>query len=124
MPVTPLEPLKIAPKPAEMPQQTSKTCRKCGQQQPLERFPFRKAEQLYRGTCKACRAAESRALRSAPEHAERIRAAERLRSQARRTAICAWEQAHPDNMRPGRQRRAARAKARRAAARAVLKPTP
>jgi hypothetical protein len=67
----------------------AKVCRKCGTPQPLERFPFRKAEQSYRGTCKACRAAESRTLRRSPKHAERIREAERQRSAARKDYILA-----------------------------------
>jgi len=101
-----------------------KTCRKCGIPQPLERFPFRKDQQQYRTTCKACRAAESYALRHHPDHAARIREAERVRSLRRRAAILKWQREHPDRMRPGRQRRAARQKARRAAARAGLTTTP
>ena len=101
-----------------MPTEASeKTCRKCGIPQPLECFPFRKAEQTYRNTCKACRAAESHALRHHPDHAERIREAERVRSQRRRPAILKWQREHPDNMRPGQQRRWARRKDKRAAAR-------
>lgn len=106
---------------------TDKICRKCGIPQPLERFPFRKAEQSYRGTCKACRAAESRVLRSSPEHAERIREAERIRSRHRRPDILKWQREHLDNMRPGYRRRAARRKERLAAARlaaAQVSPTP
>jgi hypothetical protein len=95
---------------------STKVCRKCGIEQPLARFPFRKAEQTYRGTCKACRAAESHALRHHPDHAARIREAERVRSLKRRPAILKWQREHPDNMRPGRQRRWARRKAKRAAA--------
>jgi hypothetical protein len=94
-----------------------KVCRKCGIPQPLERFPFRKAEQLYRGTCKTCRAAESRALRSSPEHVDRIREAERLRSLRRRPAILQWQREHPDNMRPGQKRRWTRRNERLKAAR-------
>ncbi len=100
--------------PAEAP---PKTCRKCGIPQPLDRFPFRKAEQCYRNTCKACRAAESYALRHHPDHAARIREAERVRSRRRRPAIRAWELQHADQLRPGRQRRWARRKEKLAAAR-------
>ncbi|TDN38270.1 hypothetical protein E4631_06120 [Hymenobacter sp. UV11] len=96
-----------------------KACKKCGIPQLLERFPFLKAEQKYRGTCKACRAAELRALRRHPDHAERMREAERVRSQRRRPAILQWQREHPDNMRPGRQRRAAARAARQAAAHAA-----
>jgi hypothetical protein len=96
---------------------TVKTCRKCGIPQPLERFPFRKAEQTYRGTCKDCRAAESHALRHHPDHAERIREAERVRSLRRRPSILKWQREHPDRMRPGRQRRWARRKDKLAAER-------
>jgi hypothetical protein len=92
-------------------------CRKCSIEQPLDRFPFRKAEQRYRGTCKACRAAESHALRHHPAHAARIREAERVRSFKRRAAILKWQREHPDRMRPGRHRRWARRKAKLAAAR-------
>lgn len=98
---------------------SEKVCRQCGIPQPLARFPFRRAEQTYRGTCKACRAAESRALRQHPDHAARIREAERVRSRRRRPAIVQWQREHPDQLRPGRQRRAARQQARRAAARAA-----
>lgn len=98
-------------------QPLNKVCRKCGISQPLACFPFRKAEQTYRNPCKACRAAESYALRHHPDHAERIREAERVRSLKRRPAILKWQREHPDNMRPGRQRRWARSNARRAAAR-------
>ena len=97
----------------------NKVCRKCGIQQPLDRFPFRKAEQTYRGTCKACRAAESHALRHHPDHAPIIRERERVRSLKRRPAILKWQREHPDNMRPGQQRRAARRAAKLAAARAT-----
>lgn len=100
-----------------------KVCRKCGIPQPLERFPFRKAEQLYRGTCKACRAAESHALRHHPDHAEHIREAERARSQRRRPAILKWQREHSDQMRPGRQRRWARRAAKLAEARAAMDTT-
>lgn len=101
-----------------------KTCRKCGIPQPLEHFPFRKAEQTYRGTCKACRAAESRALRRHPDHAARIREAERVRSLRRRPAILKWQREHPDQMRAGQQRRWARRKdkLKRAAYRPLLGP--
>jgi hypothetical protein len=95
----------------------AKVCRKCSIEQPLDRFPFRKAEQRYRGTCKACRAAESHALRHHPAHAARIREAERVRSFKRRAAILKWQREHPDRMRPGRHRRWARRKAKLAAAR-------
>ncbi len=98
---------------------TDKACRKCGVVQPLERFPFRKAEQTYRGTCKACRAAESYARRHHPDHAPLIRERERVRSSRRRPAIRQWERNHPDNMRPGQRRRAARRAAKLAAARLV-----
>jgi hypothetical protein len=101
----------------ETPEDLLKTCRKCGIAQPLDRFPFRKAEQCYRHTCKACRAAESLALRHHPDHAERIREAERLRSLKRRPAILKWQHEHPDNMRPGRRRRWQRRAAKMAAAR-------
>ncbi|TVT40650.1 hypothetical protein FNT36_14370 [Hymenobacter setariae] len=104
---------------------TTKVCRKCGIPQPLERFPFEKARQTHRGTCKACRAAESRALRSSAEHAERIREAERIRSKRRRPYILKWQREHPDNMLPGYRRRAARRKERLAAARlAAAQATP
>ncbi|MGI4862607.1 MAG: hypothetical protein ACRYFZ_01700 [Janthinobacterium lividum] len=106
------------------PEPLEKVCRKCGEAQPLERFPFRKAEQTYRGTCKACRAVESYALRHHPDHAARIRERERVRTAGRRPAIRAWERAHPDNLRPGQQRRTARQKARRAAARVALASPP
>jgi hypothetical protein len=48
--------------------------------QPLERFPFHKAEQTYRGTCKACRAAESRARRQDPEQGQIIWEREEVRN--------------------------------------------
>lgn len=99
---------------------TEKICLKCGVEQPLARFPFRKAEQKYRNTCKACRAAESYALRHHPDHAPLIRERERVRSLKRRPAILHWQREHPDRMRPGRQRRAARRAAKLAAARAAL----
>lgn len=106
------------------PETLTKVCRKCGIPQPLERFPFRKVEQTYRGTCKACRAAESHALRHSPAHADRIRQQERQRSAARKDAILAWQRAHPDNMRPGRQRRWARRNERLLAARHAARTTP
>lgn len=96
-----------------------KTCRTCGVEQPLERFPFRKAKQRYRGTCKACRAAESYARRHHPDHAPLIRERERVRSLKRRPAILKWQREHPENMRPGQQRRGARRAAKLAAARAA-----
>lgn len=102
---------------------TTKACRKCGIPQPLERFPFRKTEQTYRSTCKACRAAESRALRRSPDHAERIREKERQRSASRKEAILAWQRAHPHNMWPGRQRRWARRNERLKAARLAARTT-
>ena len=95
----------------------NKVCLKCGIEQPLERFPFRKAEQTYRNTCKACRAAESYALRHDPDHAPLIRERERVRSLKRRPAILKWQREHPDTMRPGQQRRAARRAAKQAAQR-------
>jgi hypothetical protein len=104
---------------AETAEISLKTCRKCGVEQPLECFPFRKAEQRYRTTCKACRAAESYALRHHPDHAPIIRERERVRSFKRRPAILKWQREHPDNMRPGQQRRAARRAAKLAAARAA-----
>lgn len=94
-----------------------KTCQRCSITQPLERFPFRKDQQQYRTTCKACRAAESYALRHHPDHAARIREAERVRSLRRRSAILKWQREHPDQMRPGRRRRWARRKAQLAAER-------
>ena len=97
-----------------------KTCRKCGIPQPLERFPFRKDQQQYRTTCKACQAAESHALRHHPDHAARIREAERVRSLRRRSAILKWQREHPDQMRPGRRRRWARRKAKLAAERQAV----
>ena len=113
-----------AENPPETPENSLKTCLKCGIPQLLERFPFRKAEQKHRNTCKACRAAESHALRRDTEHGPLIRERERQRSQRRRPAIRAWERAHPDQMRPGRQRRWARRKAklRRATYRPLLGP--
>jgi len=99
---------------------TAKTCLKCGVEQPLERFPFRKAEQKHRNTCKACRAAESHALRHHPDHAPIIRERERVRSLKRRPAILKWQREHPDNMRPGQQRRAARRAAKLVAARQAV----
>lgn len=108
---------------ASVPAATSdKVCLKCGIAQPLDRFPFRKAEQKYRNTCKACRAAESHALRHHPDHAPLIRERERVRSSKRRPAIQQWEREHPDKMRPGQQRRAARRAAKLAAARQVVDP--
>ena len=110
------------PLPAPAPE---KVCRTCGIAQPLDRFPFRKAEQTYRGTCKTCRAAQSHALRHHPDHAPLIRERERVRSSKRRPAIRQWEREHPDNMRPGQQRRAARRAAKLAAARqAAGQPAP
>lgn len=100
---------------------TDKVCRKCGIPQPLERFPFRKVEQSYRGTCKACRAAESRALRNSPELGQRIRDREKVRNRARQEDIKRWKHEHPDNMRPGQQRRSAWANERHKARRAVLR---
>jgi hypothetical protein len=94
-----------------------KVCLKCGVEQPLDRFPFRKAEQTFRNTCKTCRAAESYALRHHPDHAPRIRERERVRSLKRRPAILKWQREHPNNMRPGQKRREARRAARLAAAR-------
>lgn len=103
---------------------TYKTCRKCGILQPLERFPFRKVDQLYRGTCKACRAAESQARRRDPELGQVIREREEMRNYTRREAIKKWQREHPDNMRPGYHRRAARKKERLTAARlAAAQPT-
>jgi hypothetical protein len=101
---------------------TNKVCLKCGVEQPLERFPFRKAEQKHRNTCKACRAVESYALRHHPDHAPIIRERERVRSKKRRPAILKWQREHPDNMRPGQQRRAARRAAKLAAARQAAGP--
>jgi hypothetical protein len=94
-----------------------KTCQKCGIPQPIERFPFRKAEQTYRGTCKACRAAESQARRRDPELGQIIREREEVRNHTRREAIKKWHREHPDNMRPGHRRRAARRNERLTAAR-------
>jgi hypothetical protein len=108
---------------AETGENPLKTCRKCGIPQPLTRFPFRKAEQCYRHTCKACRAAESLALRHHPDHAGRIREAERVRSLKRRLAILKWQHEHPDNMRPGRRRRWQRRAAKLAAARGLMDTT-
>jgi hypothetical protein len=102
---------------------TDKVCLKCGIPQPLERFPFRKAEQTYRGTCKACRAAESRARRCDPEQGQIIREREEVRNYTRREAIKQWQRDHPDNMRPGQQRRWARTNARLKAARAEARTT-
>jgi len=96
-----------------------KVCIKCGTEQPLERFPFRQDQHTYRNTCKACRAAESHALRHHPDHAAIIRERERVRSLKRRPAILKWQREHPENMRPGQQRRAARRVAKLAAARAA-----
>jgi hypothetical protein len=102
---------------------TYKTCQKCGISQPLERFPFRKAEQSYRGTCKACRAAESRARRRDPEQGQIIREREEMRNHTRQEAIKKWQREHPDNMRPGRQRRWARRNERLKAARLAARTT-
>lgn len=107
---------------AETCENSLKTCLKCGVEQPLARFPFRKAEQKYRNTCKACRAAESHALRHHPDHAPLIRERERVRSLKRRPAILKWQREHPDNMRPGQRRREARRAARLAAARQTAPP--
>lgn len=101
-----------------------KTCRKCGVAQPLARFPFRQDQQTYRGTCKACRAAESHARRHHPDHAPIIRERERVRSLQRRPAILKWQREHPENMRPGQQRRAARRAAKLATARAAANGQP
>jgi hypothetical protein len=103
---------------------TDKVCLKCGIPQPLERFPFHKAEQTYRGTCKACRAAESRARRQDPEQGQIIWEREEVRNYTRREAIKQWQRDHPDNMRPGRQRRWARRNERLMAARLAARTTP
>ena len=107
----------IASVPAPIP---DKVCLNCGIAQPLDRFPFRKAEQKYRNTCKACRAAESHDLRRHPDYAPLIRERERVRSSKRRPAIQQWERENPDKMRPGRQRRAARRAAKLAAGRQAV----
>ena len=96
---------------------TTSVCRTCGTEQPLASFPFRKDRQKHRPTCKACWAAESYARRHHPDHAPLIRERERVRSLKRRPAILKWQREHPDNMRPGQQRRAARRTAKLAAAR-------
>jgi hypothetical protein len=97
-----------------------KTCRKCGIPQLLVCFPFNKATQKHRNPCKACRAAESHALRHHPDHAAVIRERERLRSARRLPYLKQWAREHQQNLRPGRQRRWARQNARLKAQRAAL----